>query len=54
MPNMPKHFYDHLPGADAKVVYDEKTVFSGGLSLEDQASDSRHPNPRQRQGFAMH
>jgi acetyl esterase/lipase len=54
MPDMPKHFYEALPAADVKAVYDEKVVFIGGLSLEGQASDPNHPNPKQRQGFAMH
>ena len=54
MPDMPKHFYEPLSKADVKSVYDEKAVFIGGLSLEGQASDPYHPNPKQRQGFAMH
>ncbi|KAF3052774.1 hypothetical protein E8E11_011288 [Didymella keratinophila] len=54
MPDMPKHFYEPLSEADVQAVYDEKAVFIGGLSLEGQASDPNHPNPKQRQGFAMH
>jgi len=54
MPDMPKHFYDPLSEEDSKAVYDEKAIFIGGMSLEGQASDPNHPNPKQRQGFAMH
>lgn len=54
MPDMPKHFYEPLSKADVKSVYDEKAVFIGGLSLEGQASDPNHANPKQRQDFAMH
>ena len=51
---MPKTFYDTLPREDIEAVYAEKAVFIGGMSLEGQASDPNHPNPKQRQAFAMH
>jgi acetyl esterase/lipase len=54
MPDMPKPFYDPLTEEDTNAVLAEKTVFIGGMSLEGQASDPSHPNPKQRQGFAMH
>jgi acetyl esterase/lipase len=54
MPDMPKPFYDPLSEEDTNAVLAEKTVFIGGMSLEGQASDPSHPNPKQRQGFAMH
>ncbi|KZM21314.1 uncharacterized protein EKO05_0006312 [Ascochyta rabiei] len=54
MPDMPKNFYEPLSEEDIRAVHDEKVVFIGGMSLEGQASDPNHPNPKQRQGFAMH
>lgn len=54
MPGMPKPFYDPLFPEDIEAVYAEKVVFKGGMSLEGQASDPSHLNPKQRQAFAMH
>jgi acetyl esterase/lipase len=54
MPDMPKHFYEPLSVEDVEAVQAEKAVFIGGMSLEGQASDPSHPNPEQRQRFAMH
>jgi dipeptidyl aminopeptidase/acylaminoacyl peptidase len=54
MPDMPKPFYDPLSKEDIEAVLTEKAVFIGGMSLEGQASDPSHPNPKQRQAFAMH
>ncbi|KAJ4336724.1 hypothetical protein N0V95_008539 [Ascochyta clinopodiicola] len=54
MPDMPKNFYESLLEEDVRAVYDEKTVFIGGMSLEGQASDLNHSSPKRRQGFAMH
>lgn len=54
IPEMPKAFYDPLSKEDIEAVHAEKAVFIGGVSLEGQASDPNHPNPKQRQAFAMH
>lgn len=54
MPNMPEHFYAPLNPSDSEAVHNERAVYIGGMSLEGQASDPNHPNPKQRQGFAMH
>ncbi|KAF3006092.1 hypothetical protein E8E13_011140 [Curvularia kusanoi] len=54
MPDMPEHFYNPLSDADVRAVYDEQAVFTGGLSLEGQASGADFSNTKQRQGFAMH
>ena len=51
---MPAAFHAPLPASDVAAVHAEKTVFIGGTSLEGQPADPTHPNPQQRQAFAMH
>ncbi|CAN9150625.1 unnamed protein product [Alternaria alternata] len=54
IPEMPAAFHAPLPASDIAAVHAEKTVFIGGTSLEGQPADPTHPNPQQRQAFAMH
>ncbi|CAN9193662.1 unnamed protein product [Alternaria alternata] len=54
IPSMPAAFHAPLPPSDVAAVHAEKTVFIGGTSLEGQPADPTHPNPQQRQAFAMH
>lgn len=54
IPEMPAAFHAPLPASDVAAVHAEKTVFIGGTSLEGQSADPTHPNPQQRQAFAMH
>lgn len=52
--SLPAHFRDPRPEEEVREVYNEKTTFIGGLSLEGQAPDPSAPNPKIRQAFAMH
>ena len=54
IPSMPAAFHAPLPPSEVAAVHAEKTVFIGGTSLEGQPADPTHPNPQQRQAFAMH
>jgi acetyl esterase/lipase len=54
IPSMPAAFHAPLPPSDVAAVHAEKTVFIGGTSLEGQPANPTHPNPQQRQAFAMH
>ncbi|KAF2130775.1 alpha/beta-hydrolase [Dothidotthia symphoricarpi CBS 119687] len=52
--SLPEHFREPRPEGEIEGLYNEKTTFVGGLSLEGQAADPSAPNPKTRQAFAMH
>ncbi|KAH7392514.1 Alpha/Beta hydrolase protein [Pyrenochaeta sp. MPI-SDFR-AT-0127] len=53
---MPAHFFEPLPLDEVQTLMKEKATFIGGVSLEGQAFDPSPlaPDPKARQGFAMH
>lgn len=53
---MPAHFFEPRPDDEVHALMKEKTTFIGGVSLEGQAFDPSPsaPDPKARQGFAMH
>jgi acetyl esterase/lipase len=59
---MPEHFKESRPQDEVDALYNEKTTFIGGVSLEGQPSTNsggrkkagESPNQEARQAFAMH